>query len=152
MQKTNPSYPASAFCFKVMISKDAVPEDVGEAYFRSVSGLRSEHEVLDVREGGVNGYTHRLIGAVKWSNLILKRGFTGSPEFIAWRNKWVMGTEMKRAEITIVQLASDMHTVIATWKAQKAWPVKWEVSEFDATKSELTMETLEIAHHGLVMT
>jgi phage tail-like protein len=147
MAANNPAYPASAFCFKV-----TVPGNSGDAYFRSVSGLRSEHEVLDVREGGINNFTHRLIGAVKWSNLVLKRGFTGSKEFIEWRNLWVVGTTMERKEITIVQLASDMKTVITTWKAQKAWPVKWEVSEFDATKSELTMETLEIAHHGLVMT
>ena len=31
----------------------------------------------------------------------------------------------------------------------RGWPVKWEVADFDATKSELSIETLEICHEGL---
>ena len=29
------------------------------------------------------------------------------------------------------------------------WPCKWEMSEFDATKSEIAIESIEIAIHGL---
>ena len=32
---------------------------------------------------------------------------------------------------------------------QARWPCKWEISEFDASKSELAIETLELAHDGI---
>ncbi len=37
----------------------------------------------------------------------------------------------------------------AQWTFSRGWPCKWEISEFDASKSELAIETLEIAHDGL---
>jgi phage tail-like protein len=142
-----PDYPASAFCFRVSVNIKSGGKV--ESYFRSVSGMRSEHEVLDVRAGGVNHKTHKLIGAMKWSNIVLKRGFTGSDEFIKWRDEWVSGTARNRATITIEQLAADMRSVVKQWTVSEAWPVKWEISEFDAAKSELTIETLELAHEGI---
>ena len=54
--------------------------DVGEAFFKSVSGLRYETEIVPVREGGANDTTFQLVGATKWSNLVLKQGFTGSSD------------------------------------------------------------------------
>jgi phage tail-like protein len=38
-----------------------------------------------------------------------------------------------------------------SWTFVRGWPVKWELSEFDASKNELAIETLEIAHEGLVV-
>ena len=37
----------------------------------------------------------------------------------------------------------------AVWTFVRGWPCKWDISEFDAAKSELSIETLEIAHDGL---
>ncbi len=140
--------PYLAFCFKVTI--DGVPA----AYFKSVGGLSFETEVVEYREGGENNSTHKLIGATKWKNIILKRGF-GSNELIQWREQWVMptgpGPGMRKGG-TIEQMAPDGKKVLATWTWQKGWPVKWELSELDASKSEVSIETLEIAHEGLSCT
>jgi phage tail-like protein len=100
-----------------------------------------------VRAGGVNDTTFRLPGATKWANLVLKRGFTGSNVLIKWRESWLTGTRT-RTHGTIQQLDTKLKT-IGQWTFQDAWPVKWEVTDFDASKSELTIETLELAHHGL---
>jgi phage tail-like protein len=142
----NNFYPLPSFCFKVSVGK--LTNSV-EAYFRSVSGLRSETEVLPVKEGGVNHTHWQLYNGTKWSNLILKRGFSGAAEFAKWRQGWITGADRTRADITIQQLDSDMKTVLATWTFEAGWPVKWELSEFDASKSELSIETLEIAHNGM---
>ncbi|MBM3756771.1 MAG: hypothetical protein FJW38_22655 [Acidobacteria bacterium] len=37
----------------------------------------------------------------------------------------------------------------STWTVTRAWPTKWELSELDAAKNEVSIETLEIAHEGL---
>jgi phage tail-like protein len=137
--------PMPAFCFKV--SFQGVAGESAEAFFRSVSGVKFETEVLDVRAGGVNDTTFRLPGATKWANIVLKRGFSGSSGFMRWRQEWLNGT-CTRASGAIQQLDTELK-VVTTWNFEEAWPVKWEVPDFDATKSELTIETLELAHHGL---
>jgi len=53
-----------------------------------------------------------------------------------------------RIDGTITQLDGSLKAR-ATWTFTRGWPCKWEISEFDASKSELAIETLEIAHEGL---
>jgi phage tail-like protein len=138
--------PLPVFCFRVELSlKDGRTAD---AFFKSVSGLRSETEVVPVRVGGRNHTTVQLPGATKWSNIVLKNGFTGSSALLDWRNEWVFGTKRNRIGGTIIQLNTKLDPV-AKWSFTGGWPCKWEISEFDASKSELAIETLEIAHDGL---
>jgi phage tail-like protein len=84
---------------------------------------------------------------MKWSNLVLKQGFTNSSALMAWREKWTKG-QMTRTGGSIIQLDTALKPA-AQWNFVRGWPVKWEVGEFDASKSELAIETLEIAHEGL---
>ena len=87
--------PLPAFCFKVKITATGLE---AEAFFKSVGGLKSETEVVDFRAGGVNHSTYRLVGATKWPNLVLKRGFSGSVAMTQWRDAWlkagVVGTSL----------------------------------------------------------
>jgi phage tail-like protein len=138
--------PLPVFCFFVSIPKLMSGND--KAFFKSVSGLRYETEVVPVRAGGVNDTTFNLVGATKWSPLVLKQGFTNSSALLAWRQKWITGSEMTRVDGSIIQLDTAMNPM-ATWSFVRGWPSKWEMSEFDASKSELAIETLEICHDGL---
>ena len=138
--------PLPVFCFQVQLLK-LNGESNGEAFFKSVSGLKYETEVVPVKEGGVNDTTFQLIGSTKWSNIVLKKGFTGSSSLLDWRRDWLEG-KGSRIDGKIIQLNTAL-TPVATWTFTKGWPAKWEISEFDASKSELAIETLEIAHNGL---
>jgi phage tail-like protein len=107
--------------------------------------------VIEHRQGGENNTTAKLIGATKWKNITLKRGFA-SKELIEWRESWLNPAGPgpgKRKGGTIEQLSADGNTVVAKWTFRNGWPVKWELSELDASKSEVSIETLEIAHEGL---
>lgn len=119
----------------------------GQAYFKAVSGLRYETETVPVRAGGVNDTTYNLVGATKWTNLVFKQGFTKSSGMIQWREEWMSGT-MSRRPGTITQLDTALQPQ-AQWTFKRGWPCKWDIAEFDASKSELAIETLEIAHDGL---
>jgi phage tail-like protein len=121
-----------------------------ESFFKSVGGLRIEHEVVPVRAGGANDTTFNLVGAMKWSNLVFKQGFTSSSGLLAWREKWTKG-DMKRTDGSIIQLDTAL-TETAQWDFVRGWPTKWEMAELDASKNELAIETLEIAHEGLKYT
>lgn len=137
--------PLPVFCFKIELPE---LKGVGEAFFKSVSGLRYETEIVPVREGGANDTTFQLLGATKWSNIVLKQGFTGSSALLDWRERWLDMSEMTRVNGKIIQLNTALQPV-ATWAFKNGWPCKWEMSEFDASKSELAIETLEIAHEGI---
>ena len=144
--------PLTTFCFKVLIQIDG--HSRAEAYFKSVSGLKYETEVTDYKEGGLNISTHRLFGSTKWPNLVLKTGFSGPPltYLLNWRRAWLddaPSAVLKRANGKIIQLSSDMKQMCA-WEFKRGWPCKWEGPEYDASKDELAIETLEIAHEGLV--
>jgi len=55
---------------------------------------------------------------------------------------------MVRHSGKITQLDSALNPV-CSWSFTGGFPVKWEISEFDASKNEVAIETLEIAHNGL---
>lgn len=135
------SDPLPVFCFEVNLN-------FGEkVFFKSVSGLKYETESIPVREGGVNDTTFMLIGATKWSPLVLKNGFTKSSKLLQWRESWMSGPG-SRITGTITQLDTALQPQVV-WQFTRGWPTKWEISEFDAAKSELAIETLEITHEGL---
>jgi phage tail-like protein len=140
--------PLPVFCFLVRIT--GLKGNV-ETFFKSASGLRYETEVIPVRAGGANDTTFNLVGGMKWSPLVLKQGFTSSSALLQWREDWTVGKKMTRCSGSIVQLDTALQPK-AQWDFVRGWPSKWEVGEFDASKNELAIETLEICHEGLTYT
>src|SRR5512143_1642680 len=57
----------------------------GTAFFKSVSGLSSQTDVTEYREGGESGVTHKIAGATHFPNLTLKRPVTNDPSLAIWR-------------------------------------------------------------------
>lgn len=143
--------PLPVFCFKIDLK--LANGKAGEMFFKSISGLKYETEVVPVREGGNNQTTYQLMGATKWSNLILKQGFTANSELIKWRQEWIEAFagsgKFGRIPSGTITLLDTALKAKAEWTFYRAWPAKWEISEFDASKSELAIETLELAHEGL---
>jgi phage tail-like protein len=117
------------------------------SYFRSVSGLKSEAEVVPMQEGGRNETELRLIGRTKFPNLVLKQGFAG-PELFNKRNRFAQGPAA-RFNGSIIQMGPGNKEMFK-WQFTKAWICKWEGPEFDASKNEISVETIEIAHEGLL--
>ena len=134
--------PLPAFYFEVEIAGQT-------GFFRSVSGLSIETEVVDYQEGGVNDVVHKLPGRTKYANIRLSRAFTGDRslyDFYARSKK----PQPDRFAGRIVMY--DRHgTLIAAWQFNNAFPAKWEGPDFDASKNELAIETIEIAHEGLTL-
>ena len=50
--------------------------------FSEVSGLQAEVETEDFKEGGANGFTHKLRKPTKYPNLVLKRGLTNAASIL----------------------------------------------------------------------
>ncbi len=148
MSDRKPFDPLATFCFALEI--DGIVAQ-GKAFFKSVSGLKSESEVVSYAEGGLTSSTRQLVGPTKWPNLVLKRGFTADTSLINWRQEWVFDemTARTRRNGKIIQLTRELKPK-CSWHFVAGWPCKWEGPEFDASKSDLAVETLEIAHEGLI--
>jgi len=136
-----------AYYFAVQI----IGENIEDNMFRSCSGLKSESEVQEVAEGGLNTTTHKLIGRTKFPNIVLKKGFTGPP-YTLWklRERFLndsTGTKIKRFSGVIIQKGPG--GTEAKWTFERGFICKWEGPDFDASKNEVSIESVEIAHEGL---
>lgn len=149
MAGPNRKAPVGVFHFQVLLwdVNEQKPTDERQTFFRSVSGLKSETEVVDQPVGGNSGYTHKMIGIRKWPNLTLKQGFTGDPAIFKLR------FSPRRINGEIIQFGpydeKEKLTEVGRWAFTNGYPVKWEGPDLDAMKNELAIETLVIAHEGL---
>lgn len=134
--------PYAAFNFLVEI------EGLLVGGFSEVSGLQVESETQDYREGGQNGYLHRLPGPMRYpQNLTLKRGLTDIDTLWAWQQDVGQGT-IKRRNGTIYML-SRLGIPTMWWDFLEAYPVKWVGPDFRADQNTLAFESVELAHRGL---
>jgi phage tail-like protein len=123
-------------------------EGITRAGFRECSGLDSTQDAIEYREGNEALTTRKLPGLVKYSNISLKWGITDDAELWAWRNKVVSG-KIERRNGSII-LLDDTGAEKVRWNFREAWPTKWTGPSFNATGNDIAIETLEIAHEGLV--
>ncbi|MFF5333564.1 phage tail protein [Streptomyces sp. NPDC013181] len=116
--------------------------------FHTCSGLGAEVEVEQYAEGGNNGFAWQLPGRITWTNITLTRPVTADTLKIArWLSETTQRVERKDGEI--VALRPDL-TRIISWQIQGIVPVRWQGPSFDPASSQAAIETLEIAHEGLV--
>jgi phage tail-like protein len=133
--------PYQAFNFAVEI------EGLLVGGFSQVSGLDSEIEMEEYREGGVNGFVHKLPVRTTHANLLLSHGLTSGSTLWNWYHSVTQGA-IQRRNGTIMLLDSRQAPVM-WWNFRNALPVRWTGPAFSATSDEVAVETLELAHEGL---
>ncbi len=124
-------------------------ESIVVAQFQECSGLRMERAVETVEEGGVNDHFQILPGHNKYSNITLKNGMMESDELWKWYQEGLYDAKVKRINFSIL-LRNVKGDVVKRWNVVQGFPVKWEGPQFTSDSNSIAVETLEIAHHGLV--
>lgn len=119
--------------------------------FTEVTGLTLETEVIEYREGNSPEYNKiKMPGLRKFGNITLKRGtFAGDNDYFNWFNTVTLNT-IQRRDITI-SLLNENHEPVVVWKIKSAWPVKIQSPDLKADANESAIESIEIAHEGLVI-
>ena len=119
--------------------------------FTEITGLDVETEVIEYREGSMPEYSKtKMPGMQKFSNITLKRGvFATDNEFYDWWNEVALNT-IERRDITI-SLLNESHEPVMVWKVKQAWPTKVQSTDLKADGNETAIETLELAHEGLIL-
>ncbi len=121
-------------------------DGVDQGGFTECTGLQSEVEVLDVPEGGNNGFIRKLPGRTKFTNVVLKYGMTDSSDLWEWFQDVSRG-DIERKDVSVVLYDSEQ-TEVRRWNLREAFPSKWVGPAFNADKQAVAIETLELAHHG----
>lgn len=117
--------------------------------FSEVSGLQTEIQTEDYREGGVNEYGHKLAGPTNYpANLSLKHGLTAADALWSWHLEIIQGV-IQRRNLSIILLDSAGREV-RRWNFAQAYPVAWTGPQLTADSPQVAVESLELAHRGLV--
>jgi phage tail-like protein len=119
--------------------------------FTEVSGLDVETQVIEYRDGASPSYAPlKMPGIPKYSNVVLKRGIVPNDnEFFDWLDTTALN-QVERRDVTI-QLLNEQHEPVMVWKLVNAWPVKVEGPGLKSTGNEVAIESLELAHEGLII-
>lgn len=122
--------------------------------FNEISGLGAQIDVSPIPEGGQNEFIHQRPSGIQWNNIVLKRGVTDSEGLYQWF-KEVSGDsfagnrdKFEYKSCVILALEPD-GSISREWAVYEAIPVRWTGPTFSADSSEVAVEELEIAHHGL---
>lgn len=134
------SRPHGAYKFRVEI--DDVTGD-----FAEVSGLDVQVEPIEYRNGSDPTVSRKLPGLAKFSNIVLKRGVTGSRDLWDWMRTVRTGKTDRRSGSII--LLDEEGKEVSRWNFYDGWPCKWVGPMFRANASEVAIETLEICHEGI---
>ncbi|MDO6675267.1 phage tail-like protein [Tenacibaculum gallaicum] len=137
-------HPPVGFSFKVEF--EDISTSQGDNSFQSVSGLSVDLETEEITEGGENRFKHTIPVRSKYPNLVLKRGMLVDSEVIKWCKDALGNFEIQPVNINVMLLGEDEQT-IQTWNVKHAYPVKWNVGDFNAEESKLVIETLELSYN-----
>ena len=138
------TWPTVKFSFSVNMGNT-------EMLFQEVTGLSSETEIIEYRAGNSKEFsTVKMPGIKKFGNVTLKKGiFKDDKALWAMYNQVKMNT-VERKNITI-HLLDEAKKIIMTWTLTNAFPVKMTVADMNADANDVAIETMELAHEGLVL-
>ena len=121
-------------------------EGIASGGFARVKGIAREIKYESYREGGVNEYEHKLLTQVSYPAVVLERG-------LALEDLWQWALAAADGEVSRktvwVRLQNEAGERAWAWQIERALPVKWSSSDLDTSSSQVVMESLELAHHGL---
>ena len=140
----NFKYPVSGFHFVVYFN-GLLPNPV-DMSFQSVSGLSVTVETDSYTEGGENRFVHELPKGLKFSTLTLKRGLKNAPSSITkWCEEAYESFAFKPLNLIVVLLGEN-HIPIKSWNVVGAYPIKYELADFNAETNSILIETLELKY------
>ncbi|MFT6777225.1 MAG: phage tail-like protein [Paraglaciecola sp.] len=140
-------WPLPAFHFQVFFL------DVGltgvDSAFQDISGIGSQIETEEYREGGSDNFVYHLPKSVKFSNLVLKRGIcsVSSPLMLWCQDFFTEGFSSLTLRDLSILLLDEKGFAVRTWHFIGAYPVNWKIDSFNSTKNEVAIEEIELCYN-----
>jgi phage tail-like protein len=122
---------------------------VGAGEFMEAKGLGADLEVTAYAEGGVNDHVHLLPVRHSWTRISLRRGVVRDGGLWSWYMAGLTQSLGARRDGAVI-LLTPSGTMAMSWLFQAGLAAKWVGPELNAMTSAVAVETLEIAHEGLI--
>ncbi len=140
--KRDDPYAASNFVVQI--------DGISVAGFSEVSGLSTETDVIEYRNGDEDITVRKLPGLRKFTNISLKRGMTKSMDLWKWRQTVMQGKTERKSGTIILQ--DEARKQALKWEFKAGWPSKWEGPSLNAKNNEVSIETMEITCEDINLT
>lgn len=125
-------------------------DKVDIAFFTGCSGLGIEYDVIKFKEGnGTKVIESKRPGKPKYSEVVLKRGFTANKAVYDWFDEVVKAAgdvPYKTASIVLYDRAGEE---VSRFNLEQCWPSKLSVSDLQAGSDEIMIEEITIQHEFL---
>jgi phage tail-like protein len=137
-------YPLPRYSFKV--DWDGVEISCSE-----VTGLVMEREKIEYRHGDSKEFGKiTMPGLVKNNDISLKRGtFEKETQYKQWLSDVNTERVENRRDVNI-KLLNEKGDTVAAWTAKRCFPIKFTAPDLKSDANEIAIESLDIAHEGLV--
>lgn len=140
--------PPVGFHFRVEVL--GLPSGENEARFTEVGGLAAELTTEEVPEGGENRFVQRYPVRAKYPDLVCKRGLLVRSGVWDWVKGAIDNLVVAPKDIDVA-LLNDQHEPLVTWHVRGAWPLKWAVSDLNASANAVVVETLTFAYQSFAV-
>lgn len=134
-------YPQTGFHFAVTF--ELFPQMPSDIRFQEVSGLKATVETGPAYKVDGNATVPQLPVKVNYENLVLKRGVFVGSGIRLWCIKAIEEFEFHPTNLTVM-LLDETHMPVMSWYVVGAYPVTWEVSAFNAERSEIVVESITL--------
>jgi phage tail-like protein len=122
--------------------------DVAAGGFSECGGLEMSLQVEEFKEGGNNGQILKFPTRVTWSNITLKKGIGANTALWDWHYGFVQGRGQRRDGVIV--LLNDLKVPNNIWYFRRGLPVKYTGPGLNAMQSSVAIESIEIAHEGIL--
>ena len=132
--------------FRFLVEWDGVVQ----AGFREVTIPDTSADPIEYRDGNEIPTVRKLPGLIKYSNIICKRGVTYNLELFNWHKEIVAGKINSNRKNVSILLLDEEGNEAARWDFSNVWPTKYDAPDLNAIGNEIAIETLELAHEGII--
>jgi len=155
IEETAP-YPFAAFNFSVEINVPFLGPTLCNAAFAECDGLDMTMDVKTIREGGNNTQQIRLVGAVNYGQLTLKRGMTSNFDLWDWFDAQQHGSPDQlrkdlRADVDVVLLGRDHKKELVRFILKKCLLTKLKAPALNAKDGMVAVEEMQITYESMAL-
>ncbi len=120
------------------------------AWFTGCSGMSLEFDVTTYKEGnGKKVIERKRAGKPKYSEVVLKRGFTTSTVIHDWFKEVVDAVKPTPYKTASIVIYDRQQAECARFSLEQCWPSKLSVSDLSAGSDDVLVEELTIQHEFL---
>ena len=123
---------------------------VSLAWFTGCSGISMEYDAVTFKEANGSSVVERKRpGKPKYSEVVLKRGFTADRAVHDWFDEVVKSEKVTPYKTASVVIYSREQKEVARFNFEQCWPSKLSVSDLNSGSDEVMIEELTIQHEFL---